>query len=126
MTNQEINEAVAKKLGWTFNEQIEEMWTEPWKDLVEDPKHPEDTTAVRSSCKEPRAYSTSIEAAWEVVKFIGKPKNGVGFCLELTDSGHEWTAALCEQGELPEENHIAQADSAPLAICKAFLKLEVS
>lgn len=86
MTDTELNEAVARKLGcsgernsWTMN------------------------------------FSTSIEAAWEIFEkttswFLGKHFEGGYLCRLGTQSGF----------------YEAEADTAPRAICEAFLKLNFS
>lgn len=57
-------------------------------------------------------YSTSIEAAWEVVEIL---RNGFDICL-IPDSG--WSAQFYPGG-IPKG---ANAQTAPLAICRAALK----
>lgn len=95
MTSEEINEAVARKLGWKEDHGI---WEYPGK----------------SFRPTPRLYSTSIEAAWEIVdKFedcqLQKRLDGSWNCLlRNNESGIS----------------IERAGTAPLAICLAFLKLD--
>lgn len=87
MTDQEINEAVAKKLGidpFSFERDAN------------------------------RDYCHSIEAAWEILK------TAIEYECQLTyhhwaDGTDFWEASINEQK--------AEADTAPMAICKAFLKL---
>lgn len=104
MTDQEINEAVARKLGWTR-----------YHGTRDNP----DTI----SCREPKGflhasypdYCHSIEAAWEIVDHCGR-RWDVSLAGELNanwqfiilDETYEWRAA---------------ADTAPMAICLAFLTL---
>jgi hypothetical protein len=99
MTNQEINEAVARKLN-----------------------PPPDGCAYVTGFEKP--YSTDIKAAWEIVGHILKhPKRFVKIIVGDYDVT---TAIIDEWGK-----HIADtvgywsetAESAPRAICEAFLKL---
>lgn len=88
MTDQEINEKVARKLG---------------KITFESDGSP-------CYCEMPD-YSTSIEAAWEIVErndhYVAlKREKGVWFC-SLGIKSNEWS----------------YADTATMAICLAFLKL---
>lgn len=97
MTDQEIEEAVARKLGW------EEGPGDQWRRHVFDmPKHglPD--------------YCHSIEAAWEIVEKIPT------FVIAKLSSG--WAANPCPPGF----DFLVKADTAPMAICLAFLKLEDS
>lgn len=93
MTNQELNEAVARKLN-----------------------PPPEGCAYVTGFEKP--YSTSIEAAWEIVE---KLQND-GFTLSLswcTVGDHfEWILKI-----MGKEFTSEWANTAPLAICKAFLKL---
>lgn len=110
MTEAEINEAVARKLGWKFQGGT---WDEPWKEIVEDPKFPEDTYGMRSRCKEPRNYCTSIEAAWEIVEKIIK-------------GGQQMNLFIHPDGVMVSYKYdeiVASSKNAPMAICLAFLKL---
>lgn len=60
-------------------------------------------------------YSTSIEAAWEVVEKMDE----LEFYLTLTyDSG--WNASFSDENYKGVKNHLD--DSAPHAICLAALK----
>lgn len=65
----------------------------------------------------PKNYSTSIAPAWEVVEKLDD-------CLHLREHGEEgiWEAWFCGLGEPENENRVAHADTAPLAICLAALK----
>lgn len=105
MTDQEINEAVARKLGW-------------------DKMHP----CQRHLSKKVRAdfyiagpppdYCHSIEAAWEICDFVKQvhPEWQVSlFCVDK-----DWA---CIFGTA-EKHYAEYADTAPMAICLAFLKLK--
>lgn len=111
MTDNEINEAVARKLGYD----------------IRLPHHAENPFLVRRvepgdhsiSDEEIPDYCHSIEAAWEIVVSL-MPRYTL--CLE---GDQEWSADFYTVNE--EEDVIARceasADTAPMAICKAFLKL---
>jgi hypothetical protein len=89
MTEREINEAVARKLG-TYRSQL----------------IPED-------------YCRSIAAAWEVV---GHPK----YCWQImrcSDNSYFAAASEITESKLHTNYSEAKADTAPMAICLAFLKL---
>jgi len=100
MTNQELNEAVARKLGW---KELGGRWSSPgltgWKNI------------------ECPAYSTSIEAAWEIVER-----------MEYMTLRHRYGLGLkgfvCQVDRNGQMVANEEADTAPMAICKAFLKLE--
>lgn len=98
MTDKEINEAVARKMGWKSVEGG--GWISPNEipyihgDFIPD-------------------YSHSIEAAWEILKFVDAWKlEGYG--------GDEVTVSLAlDSNPIADES----ADTSPMAICLAFLKL---
>lgn len=104
VTNQEINEAVAKKLGGE-------------RRILPDAVL-QDGTVI----KHYPDYCGSIQAAWEILQH--NPHNpGGGWlvnCSEAKD-GHGPYGCAFQVG--PYEWHWEYADTAPLAICKAFLKL---
>ncbi len=88
MTDQELNEAVARKLhGEEWR-----MWS------AED-------------------YCHSIEAAWEIVEKL----HAGGTEINLSwMSGIPWEFTIHKNFE----DYEGEADTAPMAICRAFLKLE--
>lgn len=91
MTNQEIDEAVARKLGHFVKCGIAEAC-----DLKEIP-----------------AYSTKIEAAWEIME--------AGEVVSIYKTRGGWMAHT----KFDEKEAKAFCDkTAPLAICKAFLELK--
>lgn len=94
MTKQEIDEAVFQKLG---NIQV---------------KHP----VVEAYYPPIPGYSTDISAAWEIVATLAADaeSKGCGPMIEVSHDG-QWH---CKIGLV-----VAQADTAPMAICLAFLKL---
>lgn len=110
MTDQELNEAVAKKLGWTelgWDSGLAGIKTEYFLG----------TDSKGEKYQKVPSYSTSIQAAWEIV---GKIKF---FCLDRESTG-EW--AVWDMAGTEEAECICKADTAPRAICEAFLKLEAN
>ena len=100
MTDSELNEAVARKLGWTYHEDTKPVC---WQ-------VPESGTYLR----EPWDYCHSIEAAWEIVgnhDICIKNYRGVWNCVLTKLVDGRWVNAEVE------------ADTVPMAICLAFLKL---
>lgn len=106
MTNQEINEAVAKKLG---------LRCCPWKVCECKPEWPE--------------FATSISAAWKIVEHLTTTavSDGLHYSVSLYctdcdpklwhfDIGHLDSPMM----DLPK----SVANTAPMAICKAFLELK--
>lgn len=99
MTDQEINEAVARGLGVPF------------------------CSLKGHEIFAPKDYCHDIKAAWEVVEHI---------LLIVGDDGDYYTVALslnknetlCVINELSDSRIEARADTASMAICLAFLKLE--
>lgn len=111
MTNEEINEAVARKLGWTHDHA---GW---WAPVLSKPR-PYATTPLPSFCER-------IEAAWEIVEHLAKENEhkGCGPIIYLMHDG-QWIFRIGEMGKTLSENQdSAVAATAPLAICGAFLKL---
>lgn len=101
MTNEEVNIAVARKLGWTFHE---DHWD----------RHSDG----RGSAHSVPEYSASIEAAWEIVDHF----NNSDFQIVLNMN---WNKSTCSFYAHKEYRCMSQeeADTAPRAICEAFLKL---
>lgn len=101
MTDSEINEVVARKLGWI--EDKPHGWIKP-------KPHREGFLIGQRILPD---YSHSIDAAWEIVekcKYV---------CLVKPLNNEKWK---CDMGT-NDEIIIQWADTAPMAICKAFLKL---
>ena len=96
MTDQEINEAVARKLGFGewIDQQVSKGGNLDWS---------------------PKDYSTDINAAWEIVETMVN-----GFCLWFVHGKYR-VKVLDEMGT---GEMLSEADTAPMAICLAFLKLE--
>ena len=103
MTDTKINEAVWKKLGHEGKRQAVVMHT---------------TNEVGFQTIPPKSYSTDIGAAWEIVE-----KYADGFAL-IQRKDKTWKAGFVGyEKDVPDE-FTAEADTAPLSICLAFLKLE--
>jgi len=101
MTNQEINEAVGKKLGL---------------DVRQCPIHMMTSCCGRNGIPD---YCTDIKAAWEMVESLSKE-----FCfVEVSFDRIRllWQCSYDQEG--PGAIFFATADTAPRAICLAFLKL---
>jgi hypothetical protein len=109
ITDQEINEAVARKLGWTFCKHP----------TLENGKIIGAMGAVRPNGR-PHFhemypdYCHSIAAAWEIVEHLQDDLN-VDFGFQRRSDRSFWRVLM---GEVLQD-----ADTAPMAICKAFLKL---
>lgn len=107
MTDIEINEAVAKKLGWTqhpFDGRAGFwFWFKPNYNL---PNNLPD-------------YCHSIEAAWEIVDKI----KDTYFSVSVSHD-NERNLYQCEFSGFNSAPIYATADIAPMAICLAFLKLD--
>lgn len=104
--DQELNEAVARKLGWHFAEDkvSGDHWHEP----------NEKQTGGYCHDSVPN-YSTDISAAWEIVEKMSEE-----ICFVLIRYQDGW---LCDLGHEYDEPDISRADTVPMAICLAFLKL---
>jgi hypothetical protein len=103
MTDLEINEAVARKLGWVYHEDASPLcWEMPINSTVYVRSYPD--------------YCHSIAAAWEVVEFVrGK------YAFDLHSSKEKFFVNL--SGPTWKQMVSGEADTAPMAICLAFLEL---
>lgn len=119
MNDQEINEAVARKLGWIpptmakweQNEHLGEG--RPLKHLRWHKKE------EYSEVEKLPDYCHDIKAAWEVVEYLRKTNTDMRLVYHPPyGSTESWSC------ELEAQNFSESADSAPMAICLAFLKLE--
>lgn len=99
MTAQEINEAVARKLGI-------ELTPCPIMDSC--------------SCCGPQNYCTDIKAAWEIVEVLP------GFQIMYIGifDGPSWRCITRHNLSGEFISYQYDADTAPMAICLAFLKLQ--
>jgi hypothetical protein len=114
LPNDKVNRAVARALGWQSD----------------GPEWTKTDGRVTLRTRELPAYTTDMKAAWEIVEHITKS----GGCPALVndDNGH-WALSLEGTQTVPFTGRDAEtiqtafwiekkrwADSAPLAICKAF------
>lgn len=110
MTDQEINEAVARKLGYVKkgpNALGGAMWKNP-DGLITDDIFMD--------------YCHSIAAAWEVVEYLAEPNTGFVFGLDWRGDEGWW--CKMQFGHIdPEISIYEDGDTASKAICLAFLKL---
>lgn len=112
LSDQELNEAVAKKLGYTLQE-VEGSEIKLWC-KYSDP----------NGWPVPRNYCHSIQAAWEIVEYL-RPK-GIEICISCDSALTPSPRWYCQFGPngLGQPGLIDhEADTAPRAICEAFLKL---
>lgn len=114
MTNQEINEAVAKKLG--HNEPF--IYVKLAYCYTGHKYYPD--------------YSGDIAAAWEIMEthciaLVPFQKRWYATSMDMPEREGEcfeiWTQTNCATENECSCGRCAVADTAPLAICKAFLKL---
>ena len=129
LTDREINEAVARKLGWACND----------RHCNGDFKHTcgacgkyghgncygDGTGAVQVECDHMPDYCHSIEAAWEIVS-----RRKLIFKCEFAPYLNLWKASFeafgwcCgEERHNPSKDWKGEADTAPMVICLAFLKI---
>ena len=98
VTDSELNEAVARKL-------VVECF-----DCGRKKNHP------KEGCNIP-TYSTDIAAAWEILERLNHSYNAVRWIPSLV----MWECVL--NATDPKQPTIVRSDTAPRAICEAFLKL---
>lgn len=106
MTDKKINEAVARKLGWTPNPDHQRKNERAWLDVNGLNQHLPD-------------YVGDIQAAWEVVEKLFQE----GMCVQINIAGNEKEVG-CNIGDKHQQKAFGYSESAPMAICLAFLKLE--
>lgn len=118
MTPQQINEAVARKLGATdihvlkWPKMVFNNRPHPWHGMLVGT-----FPSVGASGESPVPdYCHSIEAAWEIVE-----ANHEKYAFEIHSSPNDYHAFFT--GPTWKQTYKGQADTAPMAICKAFLKL---
>jgi len=116
MNNTELNEAVARKLGWT-------KATDEHCHKYAGNHFPKGHWCKNDDATySPQPYSTDIAAAWEIVEHVNQ--NGLGHWLifQTQCSGFRtWAAGITDRPGV--ESVDAEATTAPHAICLAFLKL---
>lgn len=113
MTNREINEAVAKKLGW---EHCIQAGAHGWhKSLTPGGYHFHERIP---------SYTTSIADAWEIVKLLHEKE----LVFNLLGSKFGWTFGISKQtpnNPYMESLGIAYFQKTPeMAICLSFLDME--
>jgi hypothetical protein len=133
MTDQEINEAVARKLGWTFHDHDcsgEKAFGVRWNITGPHWIPPVKTNHHFADLPD---YCHSISAAWEIVeKNIHVHQTGHDGIEQIADfflerQTNEWVAGWRVWNSLSDRpifNLSARSLTAPTAICLAFLKLE--
>lgn len=105
MTNQEINEAVAKRLGWKFK--TDDVSGNHWhKDGYCYDEIPD--------------YCSDIAAAWKIPEHLKATKY---HCVQLNANVFNQQYGFWI-GTIYKQEVFGESDTAPMAICKAFLKLE--
>lgn len=104
MTDQEINEAVARKLGW-----------KPTKTKYSTFDGQHDAEVIRCRVSKMPDYCHSIAAAWEAVKYIQK--------MEISVDVRAWSSNSFSVFIRCGIEMTAIANTAPMAICLAFLKM---
>ena len=105
-----LNAAIALKLGWKNQRG---MWVSKEAQALEEAGNPPLDLGQIS----PRNFCEDIATIWEVVENL--PPNVVFGLIKI---GKQW---LCQMG--PEDGKRVEiiADTAPLAVCRAFLKLNL-
>lgn len=109
MTDQEINEAVARKLGWTLVAGSDNrVWLKDGD--------PVNSVVIPDYCH-------SLEAAWQIWEKL----RDMGYDLQLFSSWNRRNIVcfnLTFKGDISKNYQAeAEADTAPRAIVKAFLKV---
>lgn len=104
MTDTEVNEAVARKLGW---EEIDTTLGKRWVFPSEDPLREYRCPSYMD--EQAPDYCHSIAAAWEI------PLSLEGGRFEIQRFGDKWICII--------EDKIETADHPSMAICLAFLKV---
>lgn len=113
MTPQEINEAVARKLGWTVDKTSDYL---PWYGRP-------NSSPLSAMVRELPNYSTDISAAWEIIEHLGPQFHAL---TRDWDDGDYWLKISDGVLSFGKPNILAEAwaDTVPMAICLAFLKLD--
>lgn len=113
MIDAELNEAVARKLGW---EKQGGFWWSPM--LVG-----EDYLSTKPNNPLP-SFSTSIDAAWDVLEYMRRLLLAPGYFISMNCGidGFDIRILYDTTGNVAWE---ATAAIAPRAICEVFLKIEI-
>ncbi len=116
----EINIAVARKLGWI------DVGQEPGQSWISGIS-PELQSQRSMMHIEIPDYCGSIAAAWEILDKLAKEneRKGCGPILSVEHDGR-WHCRLGPMALTLDDPNVAQADTAPMAICLAFLKLQTT
>lgn len=117
MNDQEINEAVARKLGWKLFDEHYSYWIPPTIEAVH--KYGDRPSHLP-------LYTKKIEAAWEIVEFLAKKNLTVDLTFEIYIKPRARVSIRSDGGGGTWHINVkcVQNESAPMAICLAFLKLE--
>lgn len=129
MNNQEINEACARKLGFEFHPK-ECQGGKGYGRWVVCGKHWHKANHDTHSIKLPD-YATSIEAAWEIVEWLSRQNvDGYHYSVSIHNMDTDPNGWYCSISHLDspmmKDLPYEKADTATMAICLAFLKLEGS
>src|ERR1041385_4445881 len=108
MTDQEINEAVARKLGWKFFDEHYQYWIPPTVEAVH--KYGDRPNYLP-------LYTKKIEHVWDIVDYL---KATDTCCVQINCDDK---SAGCWIGNKKNRLCFEEARTVPMAICKAFLKL---
>jgi hypothetical protein len=116
MTPEEVNEAVALKLGW---------------DKVVGPAPMFRTIWIRKGNfgegqQYAPTYTTDIKSAWEIVDYVASHSSDPSLKFKMTrHTSQVYAGWYIEAGGMGDDFTLAegQAETAPMAICLAFLKL---
>lgn len=108
MTDTELNEAVARKLGLMQSSTVPEDW---WERTINELK----VFPLPDYCH-------SIQAAWEIVGYCDKMNWHFDYHFGDHLTPHHWAQIFRRPDGIM---YSAMADTAPEAICRAFLKVEL-
>jgi hypothetical protein len=131
MTDQEINTAVARALGyslcssgeppyphWHTKEEAEKFKSGDWLDIC---TCSEEGSDFEDHCRQLPNFSEDIKAAWQIVEWLIQTSRS--FCLYV-NSGRLWSCSITIWGQVEPESEVNLADTAAKAICLAFLKMK--
>ncbi len=116
MTPQEINEAVARKLGWV-QMSTPDNWKHPdFGEFLDIPNYSQDISAAWEMMEKKEIAVLPTDKGWYATSNDSRLDEGE--CLEL------WIPTACGTRNECGCGRCVIADTAPMAICLAFLKLE--